>query len=48
MGQRRPPLTEIVASFEPYRERLEANYSATTNAFELGKNKKSGLSIQSE
>ena len=32
----------VTASFEPYRDRLEATYSPATNAFELGRNKKRG------
>ena len=32
----------IAASFEPYRERLEASYNSVTNAFELGRNRKRG------
>lgn len=35
----------IRVSLEPYRERLEATYSAATNAFELGRHEKRGLSI---
>ncbi len=32
----------IAASFEPYRDSLEASYNPVTNAFELGRNRKRG------
>ncbi len=35
-----PP--QVAASFEPYRDALEASYSPVTNAFELGRNRKRG------
>ena len=39
----------ILASLEPFRERLEAAYNPSTNAFELLRNKRRGLwSIQAE
>ncbi len=41
-----PP--QIAASFEPYREALEASYSPVTNAFELGRNRKRGMSFTAD
>jgi hypothetical protein len=38
----------VVASFEPYRSRLEGSYRPATNLFELGINHKRGLSIHAE
>ena len=39
----------ILASLEPFRERLEAAYNPATNPFELLRNKRRGLwSIQAE
>ncbi len=33
---------QVAASFEPFRQRLEASYNPATNAFELGRSRKRG------
>lgn len=38
----------IVAAFDPYRDRLEATYRPSTNAFALARNRKEGWSIRAE
>ncbi len=39
---------QVAASFEPYRDALETSYSPVTNAFELGRNRKRGLSFTAD
>ena len=51
--RRRPPWPEgppptLAASLEPYRERLEATYNPTTNAFELLRVVRRGWSITTD